>query len=352
MNVKFTKEDTNILKGIAILMMLFHHLFGFPDRVAQYMTVETGSLIQLLGRFGRLCVPIFVFISGYGMYVSYAKDRDALHKIPGRLWNLYKMLWRVMVVFVTLGLILGCFSVTKDTLITIVQSAVGYISADSVINGEWWFFSLYVMLILLSPLTLKFIHTRGWLWSLIVIFSMDKFLNNCLPVLYNYNVFQNILSFGLLNWFYTCLIWYLTPFLFGAYIAKYQVIEKMFTRINVNVLSILSIAGISVSFYAFINVRDLPFWNTLYAFCFVIFSKSVIARIPHVKQIFIQMGNESGYMWLIHSFFIYTIFPRVTFIFGNKILTYIWFVVLTYVSSYLIHHGFETLETKLKKKSS
>lgn len=32
-NVIFSKEDTLILKGIAIGMMLFHHLFGFPERL-------------------------------------------------------------------------------------------------------------------------------------------------------------------------------------------------------------------------------------------------------------------------------------------------------------------------------
>lgn len=30
----FTKEDTKVIKGIAIILMLTHHLWGFPDRIA------------------------------------------------------------------------------------------------------------------------------------------------------------------------------------------------------------------------------------------------------------------------------------------------------------------------------
>lgn len=32
-DISFSKEDTLMLKGIAICMMLFHHLFGFPERI-------------------------------------------------------------------------------------------------------------------------------------------------------------------------------------------------------------------------------------------------------------------------------------------------------------------------------
>lgn len=31
--ISFSKENTLMLKGIAICMMLFHHLFGFPERL-------------------------------------------------------------------------------------------------------------------------------------------------------------------------------------------------------------------------------------------------------------------------------------------------------------------------------
>ena len=31
-NALFDKNDTKAIKGIAIIMMLFHHLAGFPER--------------------------------------------------------------------------------------------------------------------------------------------------------------------------------------------------------------------------------------------------------------------------------------------------------------------------------
>jgi len=58
-----TKQDTAVLKGIAIIAMLMHHLWGCPpDWVEPY----TGVL-GFFGNVGKVCVAIFLFCSGYGL---------------------------------------------------------------------------------------------------------------------------------------------------------------------------------------------------------------------------------------------------------------------------------------------
>ncbi len=42
-DIFFTKEDTLMLKGIAIYMMLFHHLFGFPERIPNKVIISPGQ---------------------------------------------------------------------------------------------------------------------------------------------------------------------------------------------------------------------------------------------------------------------------------------------------------------------
>lgn len=66
-----TKRDVEILKGIAILFMLFHHLFGSIDRYSLYhftgLIIDEGTTV-IIAKDLKVCVSIFAFASGYGMY--------------------------------------------------------------------------------------------------------------------------------------------------------------------------------------------------------------------------------------------------------------------------------------------
>ena len=68
---QFSRQDTKALKGVAILLMLMHHLLAFPDRLPikyQY-AVSAAALKQLttVGSFGKICVYIFMFLGGLGL---------------------------------------------------------------------------------------------------------------------------------------------------------------------------------------------------------------------------------------------------------------------------------------------
>lgn len=67
--VPFTKSDTLFVKGVAILMMMFHHLLGFPEKIVNYsramgLTVDGKSLFLSFAEFCRMCVPIFIVMGG------------------------------------------------------------------------------------------------------------------------------------------------------------------------------------------------------------------------------------------------------------------------------------------------
>ena len=71
--MEFTKRDTKFIKGVAICLMLYHHLFAFPERVTEGVFISLWSfndtnLSVCLGAFGRICVPLFTLMSGYGRY--------------------------------------------------------------------------------------------------------------------------------------------------------------------------------------------------------------------------------------------------------------------------------------------
>lgn len=63
-------NKSNYLKGIAIILMLIHHLFAYPIRISPdipvYHIVNSVDLEMYLGLFGKICVSMFLFLSGYG----------------------------------------------------------------------------------------------------------------------------------------------------------------------------------------------------------------------------------------------------------------------------------------------
>lgn len=73
----FSKQQSNIIKGGAILLLLFHHLFYENSRL-----IENGIYISFydklwhIDNMARICVWIFLFISGYGLTIKYNKNRD------------------------------------------------------------------------------------------------------------------------------------------------------------------------------------------------------------------------------------------------------------------------------------
>ncbi|WP_424765349.1 acyltransferase family protein, partial [Necropsobacter rosorum] len=76
-NSLISKNESDYIKGIAVFLMLFHHLFAFPNRqpkdISIINVIETFNLEMLIGQYGKYCVPIFLFIAGYGYAVANKK---------------------------------------------------------------------------------------------------------------------------------------------------------------------------------------------------------------------------------------------------------------------------------------
>lgn len=64
-----TRTNTKQLKAVAILLMLAHHLFTFPDRIPYGLSPATSIMIsnleftQCIGTFGKICVSILCFLA-------------------------------------------------------------------------------------------------------------------------------------------------------------------------------------------------------------------------------------------------------------------------------------------------
>ena len=105
---QFTKDDTTLMKGLAILLMLAHHLWGFGDRLVSELpmvsvTARGMEFTGLIGGYGKICVSMFMFLGGFGTYLWYTREKaDWFSKIR----KLYLSYWKVFFVFVPIGFLL------------------------------------------------------------------------------------------------------------------------------------------------------------------------------------------------------------------------------------------------------
>lgn len=103
-----TKDISKKIHGIAILMMVIHHTFGFPETMLpgiSYMGLTIGSISieAYIGKMCKLCVAVFAFGTGYGLAYTKLNYSYVCHKI----FNLFKIYWFSLALFIVVRLIGG-----------------------------------------------------------------------------------------------------------------------------------------------------------------------------------------------------------------------------------------------------
>ncbi len=152
------KNCSTMIKGIAVLLMILHHLWGFPDRVPE---LQLPNAYVQIGSAGKICVSIFMFLSGYGLYANYLRQGQA--HIWKRIWNVYKRYWQVFLVFVPIGYIMGLHLDIQEAIGNLICLSCSY-------NHEWWFLATYIELLLVFALIMKIADQRYF--SPLIIVSM------------------------------------------------------------------------------------------------------------------------------------------------------------------------------------
>lgn len=125
-NGKLSYSDVTVIKAIALIMMLCHHFWGFPEWLAldvsmNHMFIGEVDVAYYIGHFCKLCVGIFAFLNGYLFFIkqeNFRKVKYRIHKIIGLLVPY----WVVEVIF--LGM---CFIGTEPfpDLFQLLSNLVG-----------------------------------------------------------------------------------------------------------------------------------------------------------------------------------------------------------------------------------
>ncbi len=161
--MEFTKHQTNIAKGVAICLMFIHHLYGFSDRLLEgnrYSPILDSLPVEFhVAKFGNICVSVFLFLSGYGLFLGYCRSsKGSFHYAGEKLIGFYKTYWLYFLIFAPIGLIFFQDVTLWDSQqiryaadpATFLSNFFGW---QSTYNQEWWFVRLFaVTLAALFPL--------------------------------------------------------------------------------------------------------------------------------------------------------------------------------------------------------
>ena len=337
MDSSISKNKSDAIKVIAVIFMIMHHLFAFPDRIkgVQYISVykvnQTISLEYFIAEFCLICVPIFLFLSGYGLYKKYSYI-VTYKEIKNRILKLLINYWIILFIFYFIGLILG-----KYTL-NIKEFIMNFLTISSSYNREWWFLNTYIILIILYPVILILINR--FIFNICIIISLiltilSRLLMKFMAIMAIESIILTLLNNMLSNQFI---------FVFGILVAKYALFDKISRKITLNRFSYYFIILIIV----LINMNLSLIGSIFRLLSPIIFIYSIVKLIPDLSFLN-RFSKHTTNIWLTHSFFCYYLFQRLTFAPKLSVLIILWNIILSLISSVIINYILNKLFNKKVK---
>lgn len=338
--MEFTKQDTKIIKGAAICFMLFHHLFAFPERVTEGTFVSLWyfnetNLAVCLGAFGRICVPIFTFLSGYGIYRSSLKNGDCSALAVRHIRSLYKTYW--MVFFVCLPVIVYKSFFSRRSLIA-YDIIYNFLGLSFTFNNEWWFVLPFAVLLALFPAIKRFVERKNaaLYTDLFLVAVLNTVIVYILPAVMEQPVFS-MLSQTVFWARVEELLEILPAYVTGCILARYDVLSRVKTRFGGRPLwCCAALAGMLAIF--FVRPYNHGYYDFVNAAVFAVLFAVLLPAKPMqlAGKVFEKLGEESAMMWLTHTFFCYYWLQRLVYLPRYSPLIFLWLTVLSYGSAKLI----------------
>lgn len=311
---EFSKDNTLALKGIAIIMMMFHHLFRkkslFADYKISFFPLNQEIVVQASSMF-KICVSIFVFITGYGLMLSIKKqfpkgewtNKQIFSWVSNRIIKTMAGFWIVAILayiicqiidnttynyfFKENGIVYGTLYIIMNFLgLTKVFRLAHF-------NSSWWYMGIAILFIISIPLFVKLFKHYGYASVLIAIIVVPRIID------------WEFETSGYIS--------FLFPLLLGMIFAEKNLMTKIsnFTVIKKNkyvnkiVKFIIGVILVILSYFIYAEVPRNRFWEISYGvvpMIIICFLYEFILDIPIIKHILKFLGKHSMNIFLVHEF--------------------------------------------------
>lgn len=345
-----TKKESNICKGIAIIMMFVHHLFYDRDRYAGVNVVFWGGeeLTLIIAQLCKVCVAVFVFLSAYGMTKTFNRNNVSKFCIR-RYIKLIFLFW-----FAYLVSVLSTFIFDGRTLAEAYGNdgavSMNYLITDMMgtaqmfgfptLNPTWWYISFAILLIFLYPVFYYAYEKMGKAVLILAVFF---------PSLIQLN--QDLSMRGTVSWY--CL-----GIVLGIASAEECWFEKIRTSKNVKIISTLSIFAVPVLFYIrYLRLCRAFIIDNILAFAICLFVTLIIGKIIGLRDVLGFLGMHSANMFLLHTFIFKYYFHDFIYSNGWAFVILLRLIIATLLISLVLEFikkliGYKKLENMLLEKVS
>lgn len=325
----FTKDHTLILKGILILMLLFHHIF-YPDMLDEYAvdTFIKDPLMQLsLVTWFKICVAGFCFITAYGMTRKFMsmpqrKIDNYAEVVAVRLVKLEMMVWFIYILAVfykkfimNLGLDYGYNHVQSAIYMLFDMLGLARYAGTPMINVTWWYLPLSILLIFSMPFI--FYAYSKWRYLLIgpvcllptVIFMKTDIL------------YTELLPVAMLG----------TAFAYENWFEKIKQWNRSWRK------PVLFIVLIFCGWFSFeVNRYVYYYLSWLLIFFLPILVQEYISYVPVLSHFLKFIGTQATNIFLIHTFIYYYFYAETIYSLCNSWKIYIAVLLLSLLVSVII----------------
>lgn len=336
----FTKKNTDSAKGVAILFMLFYHLFtneAYVGTPAKIPAAPFDTVFFMIARFGNICVSVFVFLTAFGISKGIFEEagltlKDAYNKAAGRFG---KLMLNFFIFYVSVQAVwFWCFDYSSlydrslRGVVSVLLDATGLSDffGTPTLNMTWWYMTIAYSLIFVIPALAFLVKKTGPAIMLAAVFIPYIFL----PDNAAYGEFA--------RYFPVCMA--------GIVTAYTNLLDKIL--LNKLPLWLKWLIGIFI-LAATVVLRQNPFVyeylymviDTLAAFAVVIFGGLLLDTVPIIKNVLEFIGKNSMHIFFVHTFFYLILWRDFVYSFKYPILI---FLVLLALSL-----GYSVILTLIKK---
>lgn len=324
MEYGFTKRDTKIVKGIAILAMILHHTYPNNPGIPINM-VEGSKVFTLMASSGKICVSLLTILSGYGLAESYKKVRDSrlVAQIKFFLSHYIQFLstfWCIQLWAYAMAIMRGESLVDeyghglrgiRDLLLDLF--GLGRVFDTAVFIGDWYVTAIIVFYALF-PILFWVVKKLKW-FALIIAY---------IPWVY-YLAVNNIDMHT--DWW----LFYVFSFILGIYFSQTQFLSRQkHWDSKKGVIFSLFLFVFAVVLRAFITMPMDP----LLAFSVIELEIFVLSKIKITDKFFHRCGTQAANMWLLHIVIAEQLMRGLNF--SNYTMRYLYLLFLCMGSSLVI----------------
>lgn len=309
---EFSRENTLALKGIAIIMMMFHHCFRvkslFKGYKVSFFPLNQEFVIQMSLTF-KICVSFFVFITGYGLFLSLKKlneknnwtKKEICQWTVDRLIKLLSGFWIITIfsyifcqimdgrtgqIFFKNGILYGI----TDMLLNFL--GLSNLFKTNTFNSAWWYMTIAVLFVIAIPVLVKLFNKYGYFTVIAAVIAIPR----------------------LLGWKYvnSSFISFLFPLCLGCLFAEKNLMVRIANfKIGKNkymskcLKFIIETVLLIVLYLLYSKLNADMFWEIRYGLipvCLMIYLYEFYIDLPVVKQVLKFLGKHSMNIFLIHEF--------------------------------------------------